>query len=227
MGQISIPIPVTGQPNSTEDVKIASALTTIETWANGNVDATNLTAGLAQSAIVNQVAQTVKGTSNIGASETRTNTAFGLMPTPDQVTGIVLPTNGLIAVWYQATWQSSVGAAGQAAIFIGTNQLSVVNGSASGSPVTQNASMGASAATNASLSTFWGGLTSAQPAGGYTGDVTTGQAVGAESTGAIYGGPCYVFAAAGTYAVSVQFKASSGSVTASSRKLWVMALSFV
>jgi hypothetical protein len=40
------------------------------------------------------------------------------------------------------------------------------------------------------------------------------------------GGVCYVFAAAGTYDVSVQFKASSGSITAKSRKLWVSSVDY-
>jgi hypothetical protein len=40
------------------------------------------------------------------------------------------------------------------------------------------------------------------------------------------GGVVSMFAAAGTYTISVQFKALSGSVTASNRKLWVQALSF-
>ena len=35
-----------------------------------------------------------------------------------------------------------------------------------------------------------------------------------------------VFAAAGTYDISVQFKASSGSVTVKNRKLWVWTMGF-
>ena len=41
-----------------------------------------------------------------------------------------------------------------------------------------------------------------------------------------WGGFTFAFAAAGTYTVSVQFKASSGSVTASNRKLWVWTIGF-
>ena len=40
------------------------------------------------------------------------------------------------------------------------------------------------------------------------------------------GGPCEVWASAGSYAVSVQFLAASGSVTVKNRKLWCKAEAF-
>jgi hypothetical protein len=46
MGTISLPLPVVGSPDATEEPKIPSALSTIETWANGNIDTTNLSAAL-------------------------------------------------------------------------------------------------------------------------------------------------------------------------------------
>jgi hypothetical protein len=42
MGQISLSLPISNQPNSTEDPKIASDFTIIQTWANGNVDTSNI-----------------------------------------------------------------------------------------------------------------------------------------------------------------------------------------
>ena len=42
MGTISLSIPVAGQPNSSEDAKIASDLTAIQTLLNGNLDTNNL-----------------------------------------------------------------------------------------------------------------------------------------------------------------------------------------
>lgn len=42
MSLLSLVLPIAGQADSTEDVKVTSALTAIQTWANGNVDATNL-----------------------------------------------------------------------------------------------------------------------------------------------------------------------------------------
>src|SRR4051812_26149246 len=48
------------------------------------------------------------GSSIIATEESRTNVAYGKLPTPDQVSGVVLPPNGLIVVVYQALWKSSV-----------------------------------------------------------------------------------------------------------------------
>jgi hypothetical protein len=158
-----------------------------------------------------------RGWANIATSEVRTNTAYGLLPTPDQVTELVLPANGLIAVWYQATWQQSGVGTAQAAIFLGTNQLKVWVGTGGTVPTVQNAGGSASSNINTPLFTYAGGLTAGGNSSNYTGDVTTGQIVGSNTNG----GPCYIFAAAGTYHVSVQFAATSGSVTASNRKLWV------
>lgn len=42
MGQISLQIPQSGQPNSTEDPKVATDLSTIQTVINGNLDDTNM-----------------------------------------------------------------------------------------------------------------------------------------------------------------------------------------
>lgn len=46
MGTISLSVPQTGQPNSTEDPKIATDFTTLQTWANGNIDGSNVAATL-------------------------------------------------------------------------------------------------------------------------------------------------------------------------------------
>ena len=43
-----------------------------------------------------------RGKCVIAASEARTNTAFGTLTTPDQITGIVMPTDGLVLVGYEA-----------------------------------------------------------------------------------------------------------------------------
>ena len=178
-----------------------------------------------------------RGATNISTSQSTSSTTFTTLATPDQVTGIVMPTNGLIRVWFWATWQESVTGAGNADIFIGSNQLkSAMPGNTSPqlNPATINNSI---VNTNYVLRSHPGGLASAQGLAGsnvgsgpYGGDVTTGQAIGGPFSAILSefwaGGPCDIFAAAGTYTVSVQFKASSGSVTASNRKLWVQALSF-
>lgn len=237
MGTITYTIPTAGSTlNSIADPQVSTALQTILTWANGNIDAVNLSALLAQSATVNQSGQTVKGAVNIAASESRTNVAYGTLTTPDQVTGVVLPSNGLIVAWYQATWQESVSGASRAAIFVGSNQVKATIASAGDVAVQEAGTNGDTANTANSLTSSAMGLISAKGQS-HAGDVTTGQVVGvfpgstvgfiggAAFTG-VSGGVCFIFAAAGTYTISVQFKASSGSVTASNRKLWVQALSF-
>ena len=52
--------------------------------------------------------------------------------------------------------------------------------------------------------------------------VTTGQLIGAQALSSIgtAGGPMYIFAAAGTYKISVQYKSTSGNVKVKERQLW-------
>lgn len=222
MATLSYTVPVPGTDlNSVADPEIATALSTILTFANGNIDATNLLASAAQSAGMNQAGQTVKGAVNIATSQSTSSTSFVTLATPDQITGIVLPANGLIYVWYQAIWQASVGA-GSAAIFLNANQVQFPATSSATAPSVQAATTAGANAINALLVTSPGGLVSAANTSNYTGDVTTGQILGFATSS----GPCVIEAAAGSYTVAVMFKASSGSVTASSRKLWVEAKSF-
>src|SRR5947209_6346937 len=105
------------------------------------------------------------GATNIAASQSVSNVAYTPLATADQVTGITLPTNGLLQVWYQATWQESVAGAARAAIFVGSNQAQIAVGS-TGTVATH----GQAAATNGSgtginrdqiLASFYGGLLSA------------------------------------------------------------------
>jgi len=187
------------------------------------------------------------GSTNISTSQSTSSTSYTTLSTADQVTGLVVPTNGLIAVWYQATWSESVAGAARAAIFIGSNQLKT--------PAVQfNASVTQAAATDASsnaganipLASCPAGLISSNASSGtYSGDVTTGQAQGAfnsyftmELNGSVgtpdafgsampFGGPCYIDnLPAGTYTISVEFKASSGSVTAANRRLRAQVIAF-
>jgi hypothetical protein len=190
----------------------------------------------------------VRGAVNIPTSQSTSSTTYTTLATPDQVTGIVLPTNGLIAVAYQASWLETVTYAARAAIFIGANQLKVAG--VGGTPLTTAAVLGGSSGSIANpLATFPGGLIS-KAGSAYSGDVTTGQAIGTyvafvdtpdvevggfteslsppnNGTVAFLGGWCLIQnLPAGTYTISVQFKTSSGSVSASNRKLWVQTLNF-
>lgn len=174
-------------------------------------------------------AQPTRGKSIIATSETRTNTAFGLMTTPDRVQNIVLPTSGLIFVAYQALWQESVLNAASAALFLGSNQIK--QAAPGGAPAVTAATLGGTAGNWSPISSSQVGLSSYASGGigSSTSDVTTGQVVGLPNglaTGNYFGAPAVVFAAAGTYDVSIQFKASSGNVLVKERKLWVWSMGF-
>jgi hypothetical protein len=145
----------------------------------------------------------------------------------------VLPTDGLICVAYSAVWKESVNAAARAAIFVGSNQLKRPVFTASSAP--QEAKLFViTTDLYKPLFTSPTGLewdtirTITNESGNLNTVPTTGQVVGGGSNDdkILAGGPCYIFAAAGTYDISVQFKASSGSVTAMTRKLWVWTQAF-
>lgn len=235
-----------GAANTASDV--TTAFTQAQTAIN-SVDKEQLSTANAQLLGMNNGSNVGRGKSIIATTESRTNTAYGTLATPDQVTGIVLPTDGLIFVMYQATWQASVSSAARAAIFIGSNQLKVQQ--INSGPVVQAAVGPGTTGLDTQLASFPFGL--AAGPGSTASDVTTGQVCGvapfvsgsafgaqyeigstqfdtasgtAYASGAPVGGPCTVFAAAGTYTISVQFKSTSGSVTAKNRKLWVWTMGF-
>lgn len=161
-----------------------------------------------------------RGKCIVSGSESRTNTAYGLLTTPDRVQGIYLPSGGLLHIAYHAVWQASTTTPG-AAIFLGSNEIKqrfpavaapVVSGTATSNFATNNKTV---------LGTSVGGLKS-EWGTAYTGDVATGQILGSGWDS----GFVTVFADAGTYDVSVQFKVASGSVTVENRKLFVLATGF-
>jgi hypothetical protein len=172
------------------------------------------------------------GKSIIAGEESRTNGAYGLMPTPDRVQGVVLPTDGVLMILFQAAWKEEITMDARAALFIGSNQLKRATNAAS--PVVMETPHGIANTYRPLVSDPRYGVTVLASGTAYTGDVTTGQLVGGLSpynfdTGGAddvsAGGAVFVFAAAGTYDVSVQFKAGGG-VTVKNRKLWVRALAF-
>jgi hypothetical protein len=244
MGLLTPILPTPGDPNASEDLDVLSALTALYGLVNGNVDDANITDGSLSAAIaaaaiddtklasalaailgVSSGSTVRRGKSIIAAAEARSNTSYGLLTTPDRVQNVVLPTDGLIAVAFQADWQNSVGSAGNADIFIGANQLKRAYASVA-APGVSPAVGPSTAASYRPLASYGGGLFASADVGtAHSGPVTTGQAVG-DFTNSPEGGPCYIFAAAGTYDISVQFKASSGSVTARNRQLWVWTLGF-
>lgn len=204
-------VPAEGSPNTTEDPKIKAF---IKGW-NESLGAGNKLEGkeiVAESIKNAQLAAEAKPfdwyTPKIIATEqTRESATFGTLTTPDEITGVVLPENGLIVVGYSAKVKSSVASEGRVAVFLGANQLRN-----SLSSVQENSTSGTGYNT---MGTSQAGISGQA---GTEAFVTTGQIVGAGSNS---GGPTFIFAAAGTYTVSIQYKAVSGSITAKERKLWV------
>lgn len=155
----------------------------------------------------------------IATEETITNVNYTKMTTPDQVE-IFVPANGLIAVAFQAQFKSTSNGTLRAALFLGVNQLKSAGGAA---PAVQEAKAtyvgGANfmplTSNDQGLSTIAAG-----PEAAYAGDVATGQIVGQFPEVPGGSGPCFIFAAAGSYTISVQYKHSVGNITARERKLW-------
>lgn len=145
----------------------------------------------------------------ISTEQSRESSSYGKLATPDEVTGVVLPANGLLFIAFSAHVKSSVSENGQAAFFLGANQLKK---STSTKQVQEASTVGTEFTQFGSSDS---GM--AQYGESNTADVTTGQIIGSGTLG----GYTLVFAEAGTYTVSVQFKAITGKVTAKERKLWV------
>src|SRR3954452_24168522 len=102
-----------GAPENILDV--VSALEQLRAVLNGNVDTGNLSASAGVTGTqldaptvldklgLSSASTTRRGKSIIATTESRTNTAYGTLTTPDRVSSIVLPTDGLITIAYQAT----------------------------------------------------------------------------------------------------------------------------
>lgn len=184
-----------------------------------------------------------RGAVNIATSQSTSSSSFTALSTPDEVASIIMPADGLLVVRYQATWSyGTAGGTATAALFLGSNELTATataSGNAgSGAPIllgNTGANAAATLALGASALTVTQSLTTTPTGLGpsvdntgtssitYSGsDNTTGQVLGSTSGG----GACEIFAAAGTYTVSVQYKTTSGSVTVNGRQLWVEAIPF-
>lgn len=145
----------------------------------------------------------------IATEESRTNTAFGTLTTADEIKSVVVPENGLMLIGYTARAKATGSATGRLALFLGANQLKATSLSK------QEVSTSITPETLLRFTTSGGGLVSSDDGA----DGSTGQIVGSTTAGD--GGFVVVSAAAASYDISVQFKATSGSVTAKERKLWV------
>lgn len=141
----------------------------------------------------------------IATEETRENTAFGTLTTPDEITGVVVPEGGILRAGYLAVWKSSVSEAARAAFTLNK--------------------FGIATPFNANVETPFGGGTAFRFLS--TSGISSGGRIlstGVETSAS--GGVGITFVdisglAAGTYNVAIEFRATSGSVTVKERKLWV------
>lgn len=178
----------------------------------------------------------------------RTNTAYGALDAvsgtgagPDQVANLVLPNGGIVVAIFNALWKESVAGAARAALFLGavqakSRQYQVAAPAAQEAKMNNIASGVGTGNLYTPLATSLTGLRSPSnqsAAVNNTDDVTTGQIIGAEQSAGgdassvnNIGGATLIFADPGTYTASVQFKASSGAVTAKSRRLYVAAVGY-
>lgn len=184
-----------------------------------------------QSAVADVLGLSQPGTNRRGkviipGEETRSGGAFNTLGTPDRVDDIVLPTDGLLLVSYYALWKNSVASAGAAALFIDGGAVQYgVEGGGFLSQVPGNSTpnvyvpllVGANGIAGTAATTAY----PSDPGTGFYKMTTPG------GGGSNYGGGfALIYASAGSHDISVQFKASSGSVSAKERKLHVIALGF-
>jgi hypothetical protein len=163
------------------------------------------------------------GKSIISAEQAINSTTFALAGTPDRVEEIVLPNDGLIFVLYRALAKNDTGGAGgYAAIFLDEVQLKTP--AVSGAPVVSDVYID---------DPDYSWLTT-RPRGLHISDATTAASDGV-STGLAVSDPttgdaalCVIEAAAGTYNVSVRFKAAASDkpITVKDRRLRVWSQAF-
>lgn len=221
MATVSLDLPIVGNNNSTEDPKIRSNFSAIQTAVNGNLNADNILPTVADNLGLNYTGTVHRGKSIIATEESRTNTAYGLLTTPDRVQNVVLPTDGILCVAYQAQMKQTVINSAQATIFLGAVEvvkpLGATYASVGNSVSPSTANMYATIATAQGIMMFDNaGTDQAAPP-------TTGVSLGDQQ---FNGDIMKIWAAAGTYDVSVQFKCSSGTLSVKNRKMWVWTIGF-
>lgn len=167
------------------------------------------------------------GFSYVAAEQSRTNVAYGLLGTPDRIQNLTVPAGGLLMVGFQAMVKEATDGGSRTALFLGSNQLKYQVGT---SAQTQAANIGGDGTNVYYLVTSSPVGLRGEPNGTYTGDVTTGQVLGSVAVAlpGVEGGITPIFMdpanPVGPFDLSVQFKATSGAVTAKERKLWAWVL---
>jgi hypothetical protein len=221
-GSVAPTLPTKGDTRPTSDARTRGSLVTLRDALNELLDSENK---ILSSALGKEVVTAAKLAKGLGAiqwytpkviptEESRSNVAFGTLTTADEIKEVVVAENALVVVGYSALVKSSVSAAGKMALFLGANQLKQIGTT---TPEVQEAT---------TVSTALGNCSTGARGLGYTGVgtsyVTTGMVLGNGTEGNQGGFTIVQRLAAGTYNISVQYKATSGSVTAKERDLWVM-----
>jgi hypothetical protein len=200
-------LPRLNQTGANEWADVQANDEAIATVVNGEISNENIVAGAAIArSKLEAAAQGIGGEwyspKVIATEESRTNVAYGTLTTADEITAVVVPTNGKVIINYRAKVKNSVESAGRIAVFIDGNQLQLAGGGNS-----EQALIGTGFNT---ITTNLGTLATANE---NIADATTGQVISQA--------PLEVFVAAGTHTVGVRYKASSGSITAKERRLLV------
>lgn len=151
--------------------------------------------------------------------EVTNSTSYVALTTPDTVSGLVVPTEGIIVVQFTALWKVT-GGTGFAAIFIGANQLKAATNAGGAAAIqdtqTTNGFVSTIQSTGQGLSNNSGTVASDST------NVTTGQAINAGATTSA--AECKIFGLpAATYSISVLFKNSVGGANQTQvkeRHLW-------
>lgn len=220
-----------------EDTDAPDGPTQINQLAEGTESSDGLNDLLARAG-----AQSMRKT--IATEQSRTNAAFGVMGTADEIPDIFVPTGALLFVTYFAHWKCSVKEAGRAALFLGANQLKIIQPGQEAAKIVSTAHMDETANIWQALrSCPWGvsgvesfgaNLNEAIPNTGYalTGGIGGGGATAHMNLIYNNGGTVNEFAAGaphpvcvigglaeGEYDLSIQFRSASGSVTVKNRTL--------
>lgn len=188
MAEVSFELPSKGEGRGVAaDAKIKNALAKLKETVNGKIGQANFEANAA-------LAGKWYEPKVIATEQSITSTSYVAMGTADEITGVIIPANGLLVVSYDAQVKSSA-SEGTAALFVGSNEVlalpggSLIPSSFARIFTTVESKLGRELATPV---------------------VSTGKVTPSAEIGQL---------AAGTYTVSIRFKAPSGSVTAKERVL--------
>lgn len=157
---------------------------------------------------------TQAGEAVIADEESRSSTTSGLLATPDRISGVTIPTDGLVYVYYLAQWKEDLAGTARVGIFLNDTQVQthdLLTG------VVGNALEACAAPApgdyDVLITDGQQGLTSLGVAGGAASFPTTGYVAGGHMVG--------IHANAGVYDVSIRFRVNDplATVTVRQRRL--------